>query len=150
MDVGIDAACRQDLAFAGNDVGAGPDDDGDARLDVRIAGLADAGDAAILDADIGFHDAPMVEDDRIGDHHIGDLGGETLALPHAVADDLAAAEGHFVAVDRVVLLDLDDQRRVGEPHPVALGRAVEAGIVLSCDRCHLRTSSLPITLALKP
>ena len=39
----------------------------DARLDVGIAGLADAGDAAVLEADVGLDDAPVVEDQRVGD-----------------------------------------------------------------------------------
>ena len=115
VDVRVDAAGRQDLALAGDDVGARADDDVDARLDVGIAGLADAGDAAVLDADIGFDDAPVIEDDHVGDHQVGHLGGETLALAHAVADDLAAAEGDFVTVDGAVLLDLDDQFGVGKP-----------------------------------
>src|ERR1700721_477981 len=38
-----------------------------AGVDGRIAGLADAGDFAVLDADIGLHDPPVVEDQRIGD-----------------------------------------------------------------------------------
>ena len=42
MDVGVDAAGGDDLAFAGDDLGARADDDVDVRLDVRIAGLADA------------------------------------------------------------------------------------------------------------
>ena len=45
----------------------GPIDDVDARLDVGIAGLADRGDAAVLDADIGLDDAPVVDDQRVGD-----------------------------------------------------------------------------------
>ena len=43
----VDAAGGQDLAFAGDDFGARADDDVDAGLDVGIAGLADAGDAAV-------------------------------------------------------------------------------------------------------
>ena len=39
----------------------------DARLDVGIAGLADGGDAAVLDADVGLDDAPVVDDQRVGD-----------------------------------------------------------------------------------
>jgi hypothetical protein len=42
-----------------------------------------------------------------------------LALAHAVADHLAAAELHFLAVDGVVLLDLDPELGVGEPHAIA-------------------------------
>ena len=84
----------------------------DAGLDVGVAGLADAGDAPIVQADIGFDDAPMIDDDRVGDHGVdGAVGARDLRLAHAVANDLAAAELHLLAVDREVLLDLDEQRR---------------------------------------
>ena len=55
----------------------------------------------------------------------GGAGG----LAHAVADHLAAAELHLVAVDGEVALDLDQQLRVGQPHPVAHGGAVEIGVL---------------------
>ena len=87
-------------AFARDDLGAGADHDVDAGLDVGVAGLADAGDAAVLDADVGLDDAPVVEDQRVGDHQVDDLLGAALALAHAVADHLAAAERHLFAVDR--------------------------------------------------
>ena len=110
VDVAVDAAGGDDHAFAGDDFGAGADDDGDAGLDVRVAGLADGGDAAVLDADVGLDDAGhVIDDQRVGDDGIDGFGRDALALAHAVADDLAAAEFHFLAVDRVVLLDLDDQ-----------------------------------------
>ena len=79
----------------------------DARLDVGIAGLADAGDAAVLDADVGLDDAPVVEDHGVGDDRVDRRCRDALALAHAVADHLAAAEFHFLAVDRVIPLDLD-------------------------------------------
>ena len=60
----VDAAGGDDHAFAGDDLGARADDDVDARLHVRVAGLADAGDAAVLDADVGLDDAPVVDDRR--------------------------------------------------------------------------------------
>ena len=41
MDVAVEAAGGEDLAFARDHVGAGADHDGDAGLDVGIAGLAD-------------------------------------------------------------------------------------------------------------
>ena len=111
------------LAFAGDDLGAGPDDDVDARLDVGIAGLADGGDAAVLDADVRLHDAPMVEDQRIGDDGVDRaLGAAALALAHAVADHLAAAELHLLAIDREIALDLDEELGIGEPDAVAGGR----------------------------
>ena len=67
MDMRVDAPGGQDLAFAGDHLGAGPDDDVDARLDVRIAGLADLGDPAVGDRDVGLDDAPVVDDQRVGD-----------------------------------------------------------------------------------
>ena len=121
MDMPVDAAGGDDAALAGDHLGARPDDDVDARLDVGVAGLADAGDAAVGDADIGLDDAPMVDDQRIGDDGIdGALGAALLALAHAVADHLAAAELHLLAIDRVVVLDLDDELGIGEPQAVAL------------------------------
>ncbi|MEZ5889703.1 MAG: hypothetical protein R3D52_05215 [Xanthobacteraceae bacterium] len=54
MDVAVEPAGGEDLSLPGNGLGAGADDDGDVGLDVGIAGLADAGDAAVLQADIGF------------------------------------------------------------------------------------------------
>ena len=41
VDVRVDAARGDDHALAGDDLGAGADDDVDTRLDVRIAGLAE-------------------------------------------------------------------------------------------------------------
>src|SRR5882757_4950353 len=117
------------IGKAGNDVGAGTDDDGDARLDVGIAGLADGADVAFLDGDVGLHDPPVVDDQRIGDDGVGRalLVGD-LGLPHAVADHLAAAEFHLLAIDREILFDLDDQIRVGQPHPIAGGGPEHVGI----------------------
>src|SRR6185437_8615315 len=91
VDVAVDTARGDDLALAGDRLGARADDDGDARLDVGIAGLADADDAAVLQADVGLHDPPMVEDQRVGDHRVDRaLRPRALALAHAVTDHLAA------------------------------------------------------------
>ncbi len=129
MNVGVEAAGGDDLAFARDRLGARADDDGHVRLDVGIARLADGGDAAVLDADVGLHDPPMVEDHRIGDDGIdGALCARHLALAHAVADHLAAAELHLLAVGGKVLLHLDEELGVGEPHLVARGGAEHVGI----------------------
>ena len=103
----------------------GTDDDGDAGLDVGIAGLADGRDEPVLQADVGFDDPPMVEDDRVGDDGVdGAARARRLRLAHAVADHLAAAELHLLAVSGEILLDLDDELGVGEADPVA-GRGAE-------------------------
>ena len=104
----------------------------DAVHHIGIAGLADADDAAVLDADIAFDDA----DDRVDDGDIaqqeiertlgaGDTGGE----PGAVTQRLAAAMQAFIAIDREVFLDDRDQRRVAQPDPVAGGRSIHRGII---------------------
>ena len=130
MDVRIEAAGGEDLAFAGDHFGAGPDDDGDAGLDVRIAGFANRRDEPVLQAHIGLHDPPMVEDDGVGDDRVdraARVGG--LRLAHAVADHLAAAELHLFAVSREVLLDFDDELGVGKADAVAGGGTKHLGVV---------------------
>src|SRR6185369_2245135 len=87
MNVGVEAAGGEDFSFARDHLGARTDDDGDIRLDVRIAGLADRGNAALLEADVGFHNAPVVDDQRVGDYGVnGALFVGDLRLAHAVAD----------------------------------------------------------------
>ena len=58
-----------------------------------------------------------------------DAGG----LAHAVAEDFAAAEFAFVAIDGEVAFDLEPQRRVAEADFVAGGRAVDFGVVRTFD-----------------
>ena len=129
MDVAVEPAGGEDFAFARDHVGAGADDDGDIGLDVGIAGLADRGDHAFLDGDVGLDDAPVIDDQRIGDDGIGRaLRVGHLRLPHAVADHFAAAEFHLFAVGGEILLDLDDEIGIGEPHPVAGGGPEHVGI----------------------
>ena len=129
MDMRVHRAGGEDLAFAGDRLGARADDDVDARLRIGIAGLADRRDAAVLQADVGLHDPPMVDDQRVGDDGVDRaVGARHLALAHAVADHLAAAEFHLLAIGGEVLLHLDDEIGVGEAHLVADGRAEHLGI----------------------
>ena len=124
VDMRIDAAGGDDAALAGDGLGAGADDDVDVRLNVGVAGLADGGDLAVPDADVGLDDAPVVDDQGVGDDRIhGALGLRGLGLAHAVADHLAAAELDLLAVGGAVLLDLDDEIGIGKADLVADGRA---------------------------
>ena len=50
-------------------------------------------------------------------------------LAHAFADDFAAAEFAFVAVDGEILFDFEDERSVAEADFVAGGRAEHIGVV---------------------
>jgi hypothetical protein len=141
--VAVDAAGREDPAVPGEHLGAGADDQ--VRVDavhrVRVAGLAQRHDAAVADADVGLDDPPVVEDDRTGDHQVGRAlrpGGTALA--HRLADDLAAAEDRLIAgaagTAAAVLLHLDQQVGVGEPHAVTDGRAVELRVPLTGQLDH--------------
>jgi len=147
MDVTVDAAGGDDHAFPGDHLGGRADWNGDGRLYVGIAGLADGPDAAVLETDIGLHDTPVIDDHRIGDDGVSDVLVVALALPHAVADHLAATELDFLAVGGEIALDLDPQVGVGQSHAVAGGGAEHFGISLTRNFHGL---SAPITRPLKP
>ena len=131
MDVRVDAARGEDHAFAGDDFRRRADGDGHVGLNVRVTRLADGSDAAILQAHIRLDDAPVVEDQRVGDQRIDDIRSAQLALAHAIADHLAAAELHLFAVGGEILLDLDPQVGVGQAHLVADGGAEHVGVGLA-------------------
>ena len=59
----------EDQALAGDDLGGDAHDHPrrHAGHHVRVAGLADAGDAPVLDADVRLVDAGVVDDERVGD-----------------------------------------------------------------------------------
>src|SRR5690606_13956844 len=118
----------------------------DPRLDVGVAGLADCRDAAAGEADVRLHDAPVVHDQRIGDDRVHHLRPVALPLAHAVADDLAAAELHFLAINGVVAFHLDDEARVTQAQAIAGGGAEHLGIGATVHAAH----SGPITLPWKP
>ncbi len=131
MDVRVDAAGGEDHAFACNHFGAGADGDGHVGLDIRVAGLADGGDASIFQTDVGLDDAPVVEDQRVGDQGVDHFGGAQLTLAHAIADHLAATELHLFAIGGEVLFDFDPQVSIGQAHLVADGGAEHVGVGLA-------------------
>src|SRR5262245_29586877 len=110
VDVGIDATRSEDLPFAGNDLSARPNDDVDIWLNVWIASLSDLGDAAIGDANISLHDAPVINDQRICDHRIDSpFCMRHLRLTHTVTDHLAAAELYLLTVNGEIAFHLNYQ-----------------------------------------
>ena len=140
MNVGVDAARRQDQPFAGNRLGRGADDHplGDAGHDIGVAGLADTGDASALDADVGFADAGPIDDQRIGDDAVESPGiADARRLAHSVAQHLAAAELAFVAVGGGIGLDFEYQAGVAQAHAVAGRWSVDVGVMSPVDpMCH--------------
>ena len=115
MNVRVDAARGDDLAFARDYFGARSHDHAGryAVHYVRIAGFADSDDAIAANADVGFGDAGVVDDDRVGDDQIeravSEHGGGRLA--HAVAQAFAAAEFGFVAGRGEIFFNFDEESR---------------------------------------
>ena len=70
VDVRINAASGNDVAFTGDNFGARTNDDINTGLDIRVPGLTNGGNAAIPNADIGLDDAGIIKDQRVGDHGI--------------------------------------------------------------------------------
>ena len=72
MNVRINGARRDDAAFAGDHFGGGADDHifMHAILNIGIARFANANNQAIAQPDIGFDDAPMVNNQRVGNDGI--------------------------------------------------------------------------------
>ena len=142
VDVAVDAAGRGDQALAGDDLGPGADHQpvGDAVHDVRVAGLADTDDAAVVDADVGLDDADQgIEDDGVRDDQVERAGGvrEARRLGHPVPDGLAAAEDRLVAGHGQVALDLADEVRVGQTgtgRPSSARRARRSAAARSASR----------------
>ena len=110
MDVRVDSPSGEDVPFTSNRFGARPDHDGDAFLDVGVAGFADPNNAAILEADIGLDDAPPIKNQGIGNHGVnGSPSPRGLGLAHAIANHLPAAEFHLIAVGGEVLFHFEDE-----------------------------------------
>ncbi len=112
MNVGVETARGEDQPFAGDDLGGDADHHvlRDAGHDIRIACLADAGNQAAFDADVGLVDSGVVHDEGIGDDAVERVGiTDAGRLSHAFANDFSAAKFAFVAIRRVVLLDLENE-----------------------------------------
>ena len=141
VDVGVDGPWSRDETLAGDHLGAGTDDQvrAHAVLHVRVAGLPDADDPAVLHADVGLDDPDHgIHHDGGGDDEVEDPVGvpQTGHLTHAVAQRLPAAVDGLLAGQQQAALDSGDQVCVGQPEPVADGRSVEGGVLLTGDRAH--------------
>src|SRR5580704_2951150 len=124
MDMHIDTAGGDDLPFAGDHLRSRSDNYVDVRLHIRIASFAYGGDTPVFDGNVGFHNSPVIKNQRVGDDSIHRaLAAGTLRLTHAVTDDFPTSELHLLAIDRKVLLNLDDKVGIREAQLVADGWA---------------------------
>ena len=168
VDVRVHTARGDDVAFAADHLGAWANDDVHTRLCVGVARFANGHDAATFQTNVGFDNAPVVNDERIGHHGIHRAtrlraGACTvtraLRLRHTIADGFAAAKFHFFAVatrlQREVFFNLNHQVGVCQAQAVAHGGAKHFCVGAFADGCHymfpLRGASTgPLTKPRKP
>src|SRR5262245_45140008 len=117
MNMHVDAAGGNDLTFAGDHFCSRSDDYRDVWLYIRITCFSDRCDASVSNPNICFDNSPVVENERVSDYCVDrTFTARTLRLAHAVANDLPTSELHLFAICRKVLLDFDNEIRVGKAH----------------------------------
>src|SRR5262249_22522116 len=149
VNVRIDAARGEDEAFSGDRFGGNAHDHsvGHAGHHVGIPGLADPGNAAALDADVGLPYAGPVDDERVRDHAVERaVARDARGLTHSVPKHLPAAELALVPVHRRVVFDFCDKARVAEPDPIAGRGPVDVRVVTPADAVAHICGSLPRSL----
>src|ERR1700739_1631519 len=119
MDMRIKTAGGYDHAFAGNGFRARSDNNVHAGLNIWISRFTDSSDTAVINADIGFDDPPMIQDHSIRDDRINSIFDRTLGLAHAIPDDFTAAELHLFPVNREVFFDLDYELGISQTDSIA-------------------------------
>ena len=132
VDVAVDRAGGDDPAVARHDLGRRPDHERrvDAVDRVGVAGLADADDPAVANADVGLDDAPVVEHDRARDHEVGRAVGARSSSPGpstrgSPCRRRTPPRRRRRSGPRSTSIQ---QVGVGEPDPVAVGRPVQRGV----------------------
>jgi hypothetical protein len=121
VDVAVEGARRRDESETVHRPGARPDHELDTIHDVRAARSSDAGDAPVLNSDVGLDHAEQgIDHDDAGDDHV-ELAVRRrvveLSLPRA--EVLGVPPHRLVARAEVIGLDLDPQVCVTEPNAIA-------------------------------
>ena len=132
MNVRVDPTRCEYLPLTGNSFSTRTDIDGNSGLHVGVTGFTDTHNAAVLDTDIRFNNAPVIKNQYVGNYRIHRVGTTRLALPHAIADYFTAAKLHLVAIVRKVFFHPDDQVCVTQTYTITNGWAE-----------HLRVSAFP-------
>src|ERR1700747_872331 len=131
MNVSVNAAGRNNLALAGDHFSSGAEHAGCVRLDIRVPGFPDRGYPTIFDSDIRLHDPPVIENQGVRNYRVDcAFTARSLGLAHTVANHLPAAKLHLLAVDRIILVHLDEDIGICKAHFVA-----------DCGAKHLRIGS---------
>src|SRR3954462_8407128 len=121
MNVRVQTARGQNQTLARDDLSRDPYDHvfGHTSHYIGIARLADSCDETVFDADIGFVNSGPIHHQSVGDDAIERVFvTHARGLAHAFTDDLTTPEFAFVAVNREILFDLKDERRVAKANLV--------------------------------
>jgi hypothetical protein len=142
MDVRVDHAGGGDEAVRDDRPRVRPDRQVDTIHDVGVPGAADADDAAVLDPDVGLHDAdPGIDDDHTRDHGVElAVARRAVVLRHPRAPVLREPPERLVGGIGEIRLDPDPQVGVAETHAVARRRAVAERVLLARDAFRHRPS----------
>src|SRR5260370_17375842 len=82
-----------------------------------MCGFSEGGNRLCPKCKTGLHNSRGYENQRVGEGRMTrPLSAGKLRLTHAVADDFPASELHLLAIDREVLLHLDDEVGIREAH----------------------------------
>ena len=146
VNVGVNAPSGHNHAFAADDFSAGANDDVNAGLGVWVASFADGCNAIAFEANVSFHNAPVVNDEGIGEHAIhGAFCIGALRLRHAIANGFAATKLHFFAVatglQSEIFFYLNNQVGVGQANSVTHSGAKHFCISAFVDVGHVRKLS---------
>ena len=131
MNMTVHPTGRHDHALGCNDLSGRANYNRHTRLNIRIAGFTDPRDATIFNPDIGLYDAPVIDDQSIGQHGVNAVRAHPLRLSHAVTDHFATAKLDLLAVNRKVLFYARKKSGVGQANAIACGRTKHFRIRLS-------------------
>ena len=148
VDVRVDAAGGEDLALPGDDLGARADDDVDAGLHVRVAGLADAATRPFRMATSAFT-IPQWSTISALVMTVSTAPSAWLRWDWPMPSRITLPPPNFTSspYSGQVALDLDEQLGIGQAHAVAGGGAIHVGIGAAGDASG---HSAPITSPRKP
>lgn len=145
MDVAVETAISDNILLSSNDIGVGPDDHVriNAIHDIRITSFANSYDDAILDTDISFVDASVVNDQGVCENQIQTVNVRTSrSLTHAITNTLATAKGTLIAVLSKVPLDLDPEISSAQADKITSGRAEHSNISFTLKSKHVKVSRI--------
>ena len=140
MNMHIERTSREHMAFTRDNLGTNPHDEIgiNTRHNIGITRLANTGNMPVLNPNIRFVYPRIINDKRIGNNEIQrPILRHTRSLPHAIAQHLAPAKLALIAVNRIIVLHLNDEMGIAQLNAVSRSGTVHTGISDSINLRHL-------------